>query len=324
MTTPTRRVLRMRSRPLAVSDIAECMTLWPAWISPDDALRRAAPALLEGLVDEPSLVSGVMEDVARPVGERIQAWGVTMVLPRRMTRELALHEAPSPYVSKAVYEALLDGRLQPMSEREIGRANARGETEMLILHYTQRQYDMADSYVSAVVAMANDTFRLFHDGYGLEAIYYETNESSRAIALASGFETCSYRNVDTVASLGPERRPIFMRLTRAVARLQMPGAPARNSFESQPPLFRFSPTQRRLLWLALFDESDEALMRSLGVSVHGLKKLWRGIYERVEDAEPEFFGSSAPDPEGRRGPEKRRQVMAYVRQRPEELRPWST
>ena len=35
-----------------------------------------------------------------------------------------------------------------------------------------------------------------------------------------------------------------------------------------------------------------------------------------------FFGEGSGDDEGRRGPEKRRQVLAYVRQRPEERRPW--
>lgn len=86
--------------------------------------------------------------------------------------------------------------------------------------------------------------------------------------------------------------------------------------------FSFSTTQRRLLWLSLFDESDEALQQALGASVHGLKKLWRGIYERIEDRAPDFFGQASAIEEGRRGPEKRRQALSYVRQRHEELRPW--
>ncbi|HEY6645059.1 hypothetical protein [Povalibacter sp.] len=53
-----------------------------------------------------------------------------------------------------------------------------------------------------------------------------------------------------------------------------------------------------------------------------MKKLWRGIYERIEHRMPEFFGEASGGDEGRRGPEKRRQVLAYVRQRPEELRAW--
>jgi hypothetical protein len=67
----------------------------------------------------------------------------------------------------------------------------------------------------------------------------------------------------------------------------------------------------------LFDDSDAHLTERLEVSVHGLKKLWRGIYERIEDRMPEFFGDTASDDDGKRGPEKRRPVLAYVRQRPE-------
>ncbi len=84
-----------------------------------------------------------------------------------------------------------------------------------------------------------------------------------------------------------------------------------------------SSSQRRLLRQALFEDNDATIMASLAVSVHGLKKLWRGIYARIEDVEADFFGDASDD-DGKRGPEKRRQVLAYVRQRPEELRPWTT
>ena len=96
-----------------------------------------------------------------------------------------------------------------------------------------------------------------------------------------------------LAALPPERRPALFMLTREQALAQMPGTTARNCFEWQPPRFRFNAAQRRLLSNSLFDENDEALMALLDVSVHGLKKLWRGIYERIEAAEPEFFGDSA-------------------------------
>ena len=35
-----------------------------------------------------------------------------------------------------------------------------------------------------------------------------------------------------------------------------------------------------------------------------------------------IFSDAAGDDDGKRGRERRRQVLAYVRQRPEELRPW--
>ena len=42
----------------------------------------------------------------------------------------------------------------------------------------------------------------------------------------------------------------------------------------------------------------------------------------IEDTAPEFFGDAVAD-DGKRGPEKRRQVLACLRQRPDELRPWA-
>ena len=111
-------------------------------------------------------------------------------------------------------------------------------------------------------------------------------------------------------------------MTREEARRTMPGTTARHLFEWQPPRFHLSVAQRRLLSQALFHEDDEQLARELGASPHGLKKLWRGIYERIAEAAPDFFGDAATSDDGKRGPEKRRQVLAYVRQRPEELRPW--
>jgi len=97
---------------------------------------------------------------------------------------------------------------------------------------------------------------------------------------------------------------------------------ARHLFESHPPRFRLSVSQRRLLSHALYYEDDEQLADAIAVSAHGLKKSWRGIYERIIDSVPDFFGDATLSDDGKRGPEKRRQVLAYVRQRPEELRPW--
>ena len=63
-------------------------------------------------------------------------------------------------------------------------------------------------------------------------------------------------------------------------------------------------------------------MAELDVSSHGLKKLWSGIHDRIEDAAPGFFGDAEPEADGKQGPEKRRQVLAHLRQRPDKLRPW--
>ena len=313
---------RLRYRPMRATDLPECLALLPdsAGLTPTQKARM--PELWARLVGEPSILAGVIEDTALPEGERLQGWGVTMVLPSTMVKALHLETNPGAYVARRVYAALLAGELQPPSDREIGLLNASGELVLLILHYSMRHNDYFDPYISKVIATANDAFRAFHDGYNLRAIFYENSAAAEPVARTSGFDTHRLADHDALQVLAPEVRPALYSLTREAARQRVPGTPARNCFEHQPPRFRLNASQRRLLWLALFDDSDETLMAQLEVSTHGLKKLWRGIYDRIADTADDFFGDSPGEDDGKRGPEKRRQVLAYVRQRMEELRPW--
>ncbi|WP_129644695.1 hypothetical protein [Peristeroidobacter agariperforans] len=313
---------RLRHRPIARRDFAEALELLPPWVGLDDNQRREVAEAWHWLVNEPSMLAGVIEDMALPPGQRIQAAGATLIVPRSLRQTLDLDGRPQAFITRRIYRGLCDGSIKPMTDREIGMENARGELTMLILHFSQRDYDIANPYVQSVIACAQDTFRMFHEGYNLRAVYYETGEINDRVAVASGFIRRQYADSVMAQHLPPEHQPALYGLTREQAQTLLPGSPARNCFQNQPPLFTFSASQRRLLWFALFDDSDDTLMPLLDVSVHGLKKLWRGIYERIEDRMPEFFGDAAGGDEGKRGPEKRRQVLAYVRQRPEELRPW--
>lgn len=315
---------RLRHRPITRGDLAETLRLLPPWLGLDETLRRQIAEAWNWLVDEPSMLAGVIEDIALPPGQRIQAAGATLIVPRSLVQTLDLDERPEVFITRRIYRGICDGSFKPMTDRELGAENARGELTMMILHFSQRDYDIGKPSVQKLITTAQETFRIFHEGYNLRAIYYETGEINDRVAVASGFTRRQYANPAAAQSLPPEHQPALFGLTREQAQTLLPGSPARNCFQNQPPLFMFSASQRRLLWFALFDDSDDALMPLLDVSVHGLKKLWRGIYERVEDRMPEFFGDSSSGDEGKRGPEKRRQVLAYVRQRPEELRPWSS
>lgn len=314
---------RLRHRPVRRSDVDECLALLPDYLGFDAAQRERAGQWWLRHVDEPACISAVFEDVALPRGQRIQGWGVSMVASPALVDEMRLLDGPSAYLTRRIYDALIDGRHALPDDRTIGRLNAAGEAVLAILHFTVKRPD-SDPYAHKVVAMANDSFRSFHDGYQWRAMVYENLATFTPMATGSGFVAMPFRDAETVAALPPEQRPALFGLTREQARRQAPGTIARNCFESQPPRFRLSTSQRRLLWNALFDESDESLGALLEVSANGLKKLWRGIYERIEAVDPEFFGDAGPgSDEGKRGPEKRRQVLAYVRQRLEELRPWN-
>jgi hypothetical protein len=97
-------------------------------------------------------------------------------------------------------------------------------------------------------------------------------------------------------------------------------------FVYRPPQFGFSRGEQRLLLSALADGgTDEELSGSLGISVYTVKQTWRAIYDRVEACIPELLpGNSHAHSQGEtRGKQKKQRLLAYLRERPEELRPVS-
>ena len=98
-------------------------------------------------------------------------------------------------------------------------------------------------------------------------------------------------------------------------------------FEYRPPRCGFSRSEQRLLDVALSGaaSTNEELARALGVGLPTVKKLWGSIYRRVTDTLAEFSAdASEPDQdESAQGKEKKRRLLAYIREHPEELRPVS-
>lgn len=96
-------------------------------------------------------------------------------------------------------------------------------------------------------------------------------------------------------------------------------------FDYRFPTLGFSLSEQRLLSSALLGTTDEQLAEMLKSSLPAVKKMWVSIYRRAAECLPELLpGSIEPDiPAGGRGKEKRRGLLAYLREHPEELRPIS-
>ena len=130
-------------------------------------------------------------------------------------------------------------------------------------------------------------------------------EEDQQFALASGFQLRS----SAAGILG---------LTRAEAHAR-PGAYAARLFYSEPQRLHLRPREQQLLQRALLGETDPEIAHVLGLAPDTVKGRWRTIYERVAEIAPELLPSEAG--ELRRGSEKRRRLLHYLRHHPEELRP---
>jgi hypothetical protein len=98
-------------------------------------------------------------------------------------------------------------------------------------------------------------------------------------------------------------------------------------FDYRPPRMGFSPSEQRLATLALGGRTDDELADDLGASLSTVKSTWRSIFNRAASCLPELFATLAEADVDlnvtARGKEKRRPLMAYLREHPEELRPVS-
>jgi len=118
-------------------------------------------------------------------------------------------------------------------------------------------------------------------------------------------------------------RPHLIGITREL-QLALRGSWVSTLFDYHPPRFGFSRGEQQLLQTALksFRGTDQELAVALQLSVPTVKKMWASIYRRVTDCDPELVPDSALAESGthERGREKRRSLLAYVREHPEELR----
>ena len=78
-----------------------------------------------------------------------------------------------------------------------------------------------------------------------------------------------------------------------------------------------------MLSSALTGATDEHLSRTLDISIPAIKKTWASIYRRVADHMPELVPDAFQSDAGGAPPgkEKRRELLGYLREHPEELRP---
>lgn len=306
--------LRLQGRLLGHADLHEAQRLVPGWLPLPAAVRAAVPAIWTRLLGHPAFNADVIEDLGRPPGERIVGLGVAIALDERWSRWL--RDDPPPFAAALLYAELLDGRFQPPADKELARLNGRGEVSFLVLHYEQALQDLANPDTLEMLGVAMSLFRYAHAGYRLASLYQEAIGEQGAYMLSMGFRA---RTARAAAGL-----PELYGLHRDEAARLLPGSPVRDAFQFTPPRFGFAASERRMLRLAVTQLTDEEIGAELGISGHGVKKLWRQVHQRAQEAMPLLFEDPpAAEAGGGRGPEKRRALLQYLRQHPEELRPYS-
>jgi hypothetical protein len=215
-----------------------------------------------------------------------------------------------------------------LSDKQIRDANSSDGLNILTIegHIGAENPQWVETYYAGVAAFFEE-----YRGFRIKELIGSQADSAEFLQsmLKSGVmllsvDGCSW--TDTLPA-DAERftvEPHVIGLTRQVA-ASKPGGWFSSVFDYRLPQFGLARRQQQLLKSALRAHTDEQLAEELGISLSAIKKMWIDIYERVGSRKPELAVDVADA--GRvgatRGREKRRQLLSYLREHPEELRPFS-
>ncbi len=118
-------------------------------------------------------------------------------------------------------------------------------------------------------------------------------------------------------------KPHIVEVTRAMVSNQ-PGTWVSQLFAYRKPEMGFPRSEQRLLSAALQGGTDQELAEQLGISLSAVKKMWASAYHRIESRRASTLEFERKEnANGDRGREKKQKLLVYLRDHPEELRPYS-
>jgi DNA-binding CsgD family transcriptional regulator len=313
----------LQTRTLRPSNLAPVAQWLGEELPLPGALRASLQQLLGALVLAEA-IKGILIEEYGPTGEVLRLAGLGLsvfIADNRMARHVA---SPQPFVFADILREASTDPSAVLDRNAIARANA-AQGLNLVVNYMQRGWDLTNAHWRAVGALGHQTYVTHHSGYHLRSALQEDWSGNREIYLAAGYRGLAVVPVEpallprTAVQLSSTRTIFYAE--RPDVEALAPGSTLAHVFQWHPPRLRFSMAEQRLLVWALDGATDIELADQLGLSLTTVKHTWQSIYHRAHAMAPFVVGDEGED--GKRGPEKRRRILGYVEQHPEELRPYA-
>lgn len=220
-----------------------------------------------------------------------------------------------PYVGVDLIARVMAGQSPVLDLAAIRAANSGAGLNLLMCHFGASNQELTPDQELLLVNRMPESFFWLHEGYNLREMLQEYYDMRIVqYCLDAGFLR-RRRSADA--------SPQVVGITREEAAAN-PGTYVARLFPYSVPRFFFNYGEQKVLLQAIQGRNDEEIADLLGVALSTVKKRWTAIYECVSGHLPEMLPETTlpPDLSGqKRGQEKRRRLLVYLRQHPEELRP---
>jgi len=259
----------------------------------------------------------IVEDPVKPHPESIQGFGASAFVSDQFVDEFL--EARCNYLDAALYERIIAGPPPILSESQVAEANSGDGLNLVVLNYGLRDHDLSKPSTQRVLQLGTAAFYSLHAGYRIKTMLNEVfSEEAAQYMTAGGFHL--QNTVSAPAEpLSDDPAPRLFALRREWVQRGVID-PLSALFYPSAPQIGFSPAEQRVLVHALLNRSDAEIAEQLGLSLDGVKKTWRRIYDRVSRRLPYLIADERKS-SGGRSTEKRRHVLDHLRAHPEEVRP---
>lgn len=306
-------------RPLDERDFDACAALLCGHLAYPQDLLVELPRRWGELLREESLLAQVVVS-SDGEGPRIVGFGAGVFISDAWLEEI--WRAREPYVTLRTLRARPSPILSPPA---IGRLNANDGLNVLNLHYAEAP-GLSTALTTALRYEMIRAFLATFAGYWVKAVAQEMWDEISVEFILNGWGSVRSDYAGWYAARDepappPGSRPYLVGLTLAEARAK-PGDIGAPIFLYTPPRIGFARGEKALLRQALLGMTDHEIAQHLNLAGPSVKSRWRSIYQRVARTAPDILGAAGLHDEGGiRGPEKRRQLLEYLRRNSAELRP---
>jgi DNA-binding CsgD family transcriptional regulator len=263
---------------------------------------------------------------ARLVGSPIVSFTAVLFVTDEFCSE-ARSKLP-PYLGVELARQYSFRELPVLNREHVARANTGDGLNVIMCFEGWAHNGLSPEELLAVRAKQSEAFHLVLSGYHIkeflaDAVGWEALQWMLDAGAHIRRNYSKYFRKRGVPISKSARRPLLVGLTKAEA-VAHPGSYIASLFAYTRPRFHFTRSERMLLQYALMGETCETLARSLSISPWTVKKRWHAIYERVADVDNALLPPPIADglQATSRGAERRRQLLRYLRQHLEELRPF--
>ena len=314
-------------RPMKPNDVAGCAEIIASHpvISPryGPVIKYLSRAWLQ-LLDSEAMTTAVFEELEKG-RVTLAGVGVGVFVHDEFVRELKARR--QFWFGPELATRVLNGNSPVLSDKEVREANS-GEGLNELVWETLPRLSFAQR--TEIYHLMGAAYIEIHRGFRLKEMITSQAESPQRLqwALDAGGLCWDPKAARYVKSLKVDvaefaRDPHIVGITRELE-FARPGSWVGSLFDYHPPRFWFSAGEQRLLIQCISHrtETNAVLAKELGVSLPTVKKMWLSIYDRVAEHAPELMaGDAESSVDGKRGKEKRRHLLAYLQEHPEELRP---